>query len=372
MTQPMFKMPDRFVIVSGNLFNIGDLVLCQQSIALVRGIAPSAQILVRQWGLESATIADRLAGLRCELLNSRNPLSSIRAGIGAFVLIGGGQMIRENASMASMLSLAAMVTAAKATGGHFGVIGCGLSTLRPGRKRQLWQHILRHADLIVVREASSLKNARDLIGDSDRIHLASDLALVPTSLEAKLSPTQKQSLIVAPCLDKSEARDLAIDDVAKLTVQIARREGLRRIQVLAHDIRPEMDLPVCAAVKAAVEQIEPALVVETLATTDPDDYFTAYSAAKVVITNRLHPMLFAIQADAKVLVLNDGNPKTAAFAKTFGLASLTVKDACDAAQLEALLSSTEWNDLSHMRNVLAMKREDAKRNEALLRGLIAS
>ena len=319
----------RAIISSGDLHNVGDLALLLQCAHGLRDMVGIQDILVRQWASMDAGIREQLVERRIELLAGKRLVAAALKSVRALTIIGGGQMARDNASLKSLSALNAMMRISNATGGASAVIGCGVSDLKQPRHAKLWRGMLRRAALVTTRDETSRRNAAGIAGPGVRVDLTADLAFLPSPLHDALQAQADgaPAVVVAPCMDASEHRRVDVSALAGAVGALADALETRRIVIVAHDARAGMDPLVCAQTQAAIRAARPDLDVSIVASFRLDDVVRVYRSAAVVVTNRLHAMIFALIAGKPVLALDDGGAKTADAARRFDAPSLPVDGA---------------------------------------------
>ena len=312
--------PRPVIISSGDLHNVGDLALLLQCAHGVRSRLPVKAVAVRQWAEPAAEIRSQLAAHDILVLPGKDLLRSAAEATGAVVMIGGGQMVRDNASLASLASLAAMMRWAKMSGGGAAILGCGVDELSSGSRRRLWSEMFKDAGVICVRDTASQTAARRLGERGSRAVLTADLVFTPSpihqALRRKAGPP---SIVIAPCVDASERRGVAIEPLCRLTLEAADKLGVERITLVAHDARPGMDPDICGRIAAALRDARPGLNISTVESYVLAEVTAVYASAALVLTNRLHSVIFSLIAGRPILILDDGTAKLRAAAQTFAI-----------------------------------------------------
>ncbi len=312
--------PRSVIISSGDLHNVGDLALLLQCAHGVRRSLGVEDVKVRQWSSVPADVLDQLEAHRITVLAGKAPVRSAVVGFGSLVMIGGGQMVRDNASTASLASLAGLMFWARATGGRAAILGCGVDRLASRVRCWLWRSMFRGASVVTVRDRASAQAAQDLCGPKVRPVLTADLAFLPSPLhEAFTRRERPPSILVAPCADRSERRGVSVDSLCSLVLSACDALGIAGVTLLAHDARPGMDLDLCATIAETLSVERPSLEIATIASHTLADYTAAYASAALVLANRLHPVIFALLAGRPIVILDDGTPKIGAAAERFSI-----------------------------------------------------
>jgi polysaccharide pyruvyl transferase WcaK-like protein len=318
------------IISSGDLHNVGDLALLLQCAYGVRRSLGVKDVKVRQWASPHAEVTTQLGLHAISVLDGKAPVAWSRAGAGSLVMIGGGQMVRDNASLPSLVSLAALMGWARLTGGRSAIVGCGVDQLRSSTRRQVWRRMFQGASLVTVRDEGSLAEVKALASDLTAPILTTDLAFTPSPLHDDLRRSGGEpKLIIAPCSDPSEHRGVDVEALCRLALQACDTLGLEHVALLAHDARPGMDKEICERIKAALIAARPGLHVSLTASHTLSDFTRLYASAALVLTNRLHAVIFSLIAGRPIVILDDGTPKLRAAAETFSI-PLTPVAACAA------------------------------------------
>jgi polysaccharide pyruvyl transferase WcaK-like protein len=323
------------MIFAAELANIGDYILLKQTITILRDLGVKGDITARQWGVPKDAISNRHDQLGCRVIRTRNLFDYLGSSLGACLIIGGGQAIRKNMSLASLISMALCVVVAKATEGKLVFIGCGVSRVTSPIRKIIWRYLLKSADLVSIRDSGSLVNAHALM-KNDRAYFTGDLALLCPEAEEVPEPTFKPLLTIAPCIDVSENRAFSIDGLVRVVTQVAAQRGLVEICVLAHDVRENIAPPVCREIAKKITATSGHLKISVITSGSLEEYFAIYRKSNIVISNRLHAILLSIMFGAKTIVLDDSNSKIAEIVKYFKLVTLpaTLEDS----------SGLDWRD----------------------------
>ncbi|GLK45852.1 MULTISPECIES: polysaccharide pyruvyl transferase family protein [Novosphingobium] len=301
----------RQVFVPGDLHNLGDLKLVLQNLAVSRGEGGA----VRYWARLPAAIVRQVEEAGGELTPGKRLLDFAGRAFGTDLVIGGGQIVRDNVSIASMFGLALAAVSARAGGGRVVTRGLGVSVIRSRSRRFLWRMVLRRCAVVNVRDAASARNLADLL-PGKAVAVLADMVFLPIGayVEAERGPVARW-IVVAPCDDGSERRSL--DGAALDAVLDAAQAALpdARVAIACHDPRESMDKVSAARLAGRWQGREPhvfdSFELETLT--------QLYRDAALVVTNRLHSLIFAILADAPALAIEDGTAKVRVVADDFAI-----------------------------------------------------
>ena len=301
-----------YLFYCGDLYNLGDLALLLQNL---EHVAPGRRAYVRRWAPLPAAIEAQVAAAGGALVDGRRPLAFLRLARQCDVVIGGGQLVRGNVSLPSLIAQYAGVAAARLGGGSVSTRGLGVSAIRDRPRRILWRALLRLADKVRVRDSYSVELAAVLVG-RERVVQTADMAFLPGCLHRAAQPdTARDRIVIAPCIDGSEGRAMTAATLAPLLAAARGHRAGDRVVFVCHDPRPSMDA-------AATQRLIGALDLPCARIVDGDSLaalLAEYRRAALVITNRLHAMIFALLADCPIVVVDDGNAKTRFVADHFSL-----------------------------------------------------
>ncbi len=299
----------------GDLHNLGDLALLLQNLEA----APrTRRLYVRRWAALPEEIEAQVAAAGGTLVSGRGTALQALA-FRSDIVIGGGQLVRGNVSLASLVTQLIACLAARGGGGRVETRGLGVGRITRAVPRLLWRLLLRLAPVVNVRDEASADNAATLVG-RDRVRLTADMAFLPSRLHARAAAdTAARHILIAPCTDPGEDRAFNGPGLPLLAAALARALPDLPIAYAAHDPRPGMDA-----------QAAEALAAHGLAGRIPTHGWSLsalladYHAAALVVTNRLHAIIFALLAGRPVLIVDDGNSKTAAIAARFAIPSVSL------------------------------------------------
>ncbi|WP_330702114.1 polysaccharide pyruvyl transferase family protein [Novosphingobium resinovorum] len=338
----------RQVFVCGDLHNLGDLKLLLQNLALTGGRGG----LVRRWAPLPAAVERQVAEAGGELADGRAVIGFARRAFGAEVVLGGGQLVRDNVSHFALLGLLLAVASARLGGGRLVTRGLGVSAIRSPLRRLLWRAVLRNCGRINLRDDASARNlARLLPGKAHAVH--ADMVFLPAAGGQAISPGRgpRRWIVVAPCVDGSEGRSIegGALDVALAAAQATLPHA--GIVIVCHDPREYMDKAVAARLAARWTDRQVAVV-------DGYDLATLiaiYREAALVMTNRLHALIFAVLADAPALAIEDGTAKVRVVADCFAVPVLPREGAGEARACVAAALAGDLAGRARMRQELAVR-----------------
>ena len=353
------------VIFSGALDNIGDLALLK---ACVEGLRryhdfSASQIWSYNWGPVPESAAAQLKSMGVIPISGKSfqPYALMRSD--TLLLWGGGQLLRNNASMNSLRAARALIRLATLRNAKTAVIGCGVSSLSPDRKKR-YRRIFKNSDLFLVRDADSADRAAPLLNNIQPI-VTEDLAFSYAPLWTPRSDKdERRSLLIAPCEDTSENRTVNTEQIHKLINAAQKRYANLTTEFISHDVRPQMDPLVCA-------KLGNDLARHDIATTHTSSLNLAkvlrtYERAHLVVTNRMHAAIFAYSRGCAVLMLDDGNPKTNAVVNKLSLATIPVTETRTFALENAIDRAEKIKSLPTTRESLNELRTRSEANFSLL------
>lgn len=302
----------RQVFVCGDLHNLGDLKLLLQNLALTGGRGG----IVRRWAPLPAQVERQVAEAGGELVSGRALLGFAYKAFGSQIVLGGGQLVRDNVSIAGLVGLLLAVVSARLGGGGLVTRGLGVSTIRSPLRRILWRAILAQCPLVNLRDEGSGGNlARLLPGKAQAVH--ADMVFLPTVGAHAITPGQgeRRWIVVAPCADSSEERSIEGAALDAVVAEAFHRLPHAGLVIACHDPRPSMDKAAAARLVARWPDRE----IVVLDGYDLAKLVELYREAALVVTNRLHALIFAMLADAAALAVEDGTAKVRVVADHFAV-----------------------------------------------------
>lgn len=321
------------LLYCGDLCNLGDLALLLQNL---EHLPTGSKAYVRRWAPLPREIERQVEEAGGTLVDSRRLLSFIRLAASCDIVMGGGQLVRDNVSLRSLIAQYAGARAARACGGKVSTRGLGVSAITDGKRRVMWRALLRLASDVRVRDSQSVINAATLIGATANVVQTADAAFIAGRLHrcAAAPATFRDRVLVAPCIDAAEQRTIPAEVFTNVLKAVRARRPDDALVFACHDPRAGMD---GAAARRLVDGL--AIADARLAATyQLEALLDEYRHASLVITNRLHAIIFAILSDCAILVVDDGNAKTQFIADRFDLPMVADPDprAVGAAMTRAL------------------------------------
>jgi polysaccharide pyruvyl transferase WcaK-like protein len=378
------------LVTDGWLANAGDAAISLATDELVRSVWPDAALL------HASYHADLVAGALPEL-DFVPPLDALLGVDGArpmhdgwtstngeqlvssadlVVSQGGGFLLERYGPWPRLFAHDRVVD----LGVPLAIIGQSIGSFRAARARALLRKSLRAAAAVTVRDAPSVAHAIDLGADPARVVRTSDLSLLlfpdPPARPAGPAPAG-----VAVVLTRHEQLGASTDaDGAHLSAQILHevldRTGDDRVTLLSsaqglggHGF--EDDSEVAAAAVAALEPRERDRVDVVDGYVGPRSVIDTLACHRAVVTQRLHPALFALAQGVPTAVLVDASKVGALDGVDLGPARCP--RAADAAARSAALSSAlapEARRGADLWTALHPARERAARNGDVLAGLL--
>lgn len=381
----------RVLVTDGWLANAGDAAISLAMDGLVRSVWPDAALL------HASYHADLVAGALPDLAFIP-PLDALLGVDGAgpmrdgwtstngehlvssadlVVSQGGGFLLEHYEPWPRLFAHNRVVD----LGVPFAIIGQSIGSFRAARARALLRKSLGAAAAVTVRDAPSVAHAIDLGADPARVVQTSDLSLLlfpdpPSARRAGPTPAG-----VAVVLTRHEQQVANTDaDGAHVSAQVLAdvldRTGDDRVTVLSsaqglgrHGF--EDDSEVAAAAVAMLEPRARQRVDVVDGYVGPQRVIDALACHRAVVTQRLHPALFALAQGVPTAVLVDANKVGALDGVDLGPARCP--RAADAAARSAALSSALAPDARRGEDLwtaLHPARDRAARNVDVLAGLI--
>jgi len=347
----------KVLFFSDDLNNVGDLFLLVQNLELVS--KEDTLVLVRQHGAIAPQIRKRLEELGVHLINSKSLWGFMAACWRSNVVIGGGQMVRDNVSLRGLVILVFGSALARLSGGGVTARGIGVSPIRKTHVKALWRRVLRFCDRVVVRDATSVANASQLVALS-KIELAADMGFYPSKQIERLRnaadviPSESACVIIAPCIDGERvmAGPALHELIDALKLVFPRSEMV----VLCHDIREEMDKRAASVIMDQCGLGD----AQVVAPHDLDTVFSYYEQASFVVTNRLHSAIFSLLSGRPLLVWMDRSEKLKNVCADFAIPSVRTEESAEEIR-EKVAASLRFNR-SHREAVLSEKVELSRTN----------
>jgi hypothetical protein len=311
--------PAKTLFIAETTKNLGDLALRRQLHAWLRANHIEQVVQVDWNGSEDESqYIPELRGLRRSI--KRAPCSVLSHVVGAHVIIGPGQMVRDNLSLASLISIAMLAIVARLTGGVVHFLGVSIGRLDNKLRLSIWRLIASVSSGGWFRDYISEERGRTELGLHDRSYLMGDLLFLEGPLNSALQqPAVTSTLVIAPAYDVGERRIVNPEAMARSAVATAKGLGLNKVVIIAHDIRDTGDFLNAVAVMKAITEQAPDLVCELIRTLDLDIVAEKYREARLVMTNRLHALVFGVIARKPLVVFDDGSEKLLAYTQRFGL-----------------------------------------------------
>lgn len=341
-------MARREVFVCGDLHNLGDLKLLLQNLALAGGRGG----FVRRWSPLPEAVERQVEAAGGVLVSGKAVLGFARRAFGARLVFGGGQLVRDNVSIASLLALLIAVASARAGGGSLVTRGLGVSAIRSPLRRLLWRAILSCCATVNLRDEASARHlVRLLPGKAHAVN--ADMVFLPTAGAHAVTPgrSARRWIVIAPCVDGSEGRSLEGDGLDAALDAALRILPDARVVVACHDPREGMDKAAAARLVARW----PDRRVEVHDGYELDALIALYREAALVLTNRLHALIFAILAEAPALAIEDGTAKVRVAADRFAIPVLPREEPASAAACVAAALAFDRDQRRRSRQEMARK-----------------
>ncbi|WP_179875450.1 polysaccharide pyruvyl transferase family protein [Sinorhizobium sp. BJ1] len=329
----------KMIFICENPNNIGDLFLLLQNLEFTGD--KDILALLRTYGAIAPHIRKPLEDRGVKLVDGRNALSFLVACWGSDVVIGGGQMIRDNVSLRGLAILFVGLVLTRLSGGNVKTRGMGVSPIRKKLLKMLWKKVLQLCDKVVVRDIASVANGSRLVA-RPKIELAADMAFLPSKQNKRLRnaadarPTQSGCVIIAPCIDEErEMGGTAFNDLVAALKQVFPSS---KFVILCHDIREEMDKRAARIIKSQSGLGD----AQVAAPHDLDTVLSYYEQAHFVVTNRLHSAIFSLLSGRPLLVWADNSEKLNGVCAEFYIPSLKNDDTAEKIK-ETLAASLSFN-----------------------------
>lgn len=307
--------------ICGDLHNLGDLALLLQNLDVDR--SSGKKLFVRRWSVIPDAIVRQVEAAGGEVVFGKSLLQIAKISLKSDVVIGGGQLIRNNVSWPSLISLVMICILARIGGNAVRTRGLGVSKISSRLRKVIYYFIFALSERVNVRDDLSREHALAL-APARRITQAADMMFLPTVFRTKFSGRVEpaQDLVIAPCIEKSEGRSIEGAALGVIMAAFSKDIADAHLVFLCHDPRAELD-------KLAAEQIIESYDVKTAhlgVGYDLEELVSRYRSAKLVVTNRLHSAIFSVLMGCPVLIIDDGTAKIAALAAMFGIPTVRKDD----------------------------------------------
>lgn len=351
--EPIVVKGRRALIYAGDAENVGDLAIAFATHQLLTE-AGFDEIAILQWNIPDKVARDEFAQIPLPIISSKS-MSAISNSLGSLQIIGGGQMARNNQSIAAIALLLFRVVLGRITFGKVIALGIGVSHLENTVLKLMWTTILRLCHAVCVRDRASFANVTKM---GIRPILTGDLVFLENSIFNTNRPT-KNSIVVAPCVDPSEGRYVNYQHISALIAAIHKRYPDARLVGALHDERLDRQALIEISEKCEIS------FEDVYDSGRPADFASLYEKSIITITNRLHSIIFSIKSDAAVICCNDGG-KIEAAAIDFGLAQIKAGER-DIQKDDALFLVDSAFD---RRNSAMQARELAETNRVVLKSVL--
>ncbi|MCH7628442.1 MAG: polysaccharide pyruvyl transferase family protein [Proteobacteria bacterium] len=264
-------------------------------------------------------------------MSARHVWRFARQCMGSEVVLGGGQFVRDRTSYRALGGILIAALAARLTGGRVVARGLGVSRMHSTGRKLLFWAILFLAQPVRLRDAESLANLKRW-GFGLRTRVTMDMAFLASPLMMRLFPPRdvhpaaEPHIVIAPCEDTGEHRAIVGPALDALLRAACGELGTRRVRIACHDPRHGMDM---VAARRIAERY-PDLEVDIVETTSLDALAQAYREAALVLSNRLHAVIFAAYADAPTIAFSRAGGKLVPFASALGIDTVCPDHACPA------------------------------------------
>ena len=323
MNMTLLNKKNSAFILASELWNIGDYVLLLQTMDGLTRYCDIKSFTVATWAKPPDEIMQALSDNNIRLISLKSFGAVFNRS--SLVVFPGGQIVRDNSSIFSLVLIFLSVCISKLRGANCAALAIGVSKLEKRNIRLLWRLIFSFIKIVTVRDKRSRQILPHLLNNHTKLFETADLVFYPSNLHLLLKKDVNpiaNTMVIAPCIDASENRYLSDEYIIWLCSFIAKSRQIKKVCFLAHDYRPEMELSWCHQIAKTLEK-KIDCEISVLSSTQPAFYFDVYRNASIVITNRLHSAVFSLIADKHVIVLDDGNQKMLGLVEDFKLPLLS-------------------------------------------------
>ena len=351
--EPVVVKGRRALIYAGDAQNVGDIAIAFATHQLLTE-AGIDEIAILQWNIPDEIARDEFSQLPMPIISSKS-MRALWKSLGSLQIIGGGQMVRNNQSIAAVALLLIRVILARITCGKVVALGIGVSYLENKPLKFLWMIILRLCNAVCVRDRASFANATKM---GIRPILTGDLVFLARSIFDTRNPL-RNSIVVAPCVDPSEGRYVNYQHISALIAAIHKPYPDARLIGALHDERLDRQALIEISERCGVS------FDDIYDSGRPADFASLYGNSLLTITNRLHAIIFSIRSGAAVICCNDGG-KIEAAAIDFGLPQIKA----DEREIHKEEASFLVKSALDQRNSAMQARELAEKNREVLKSVL--
>jgi len=300
-------------------FNAGDEAILYSLLAMLRSKAPRCSIQVACTARREP-ISKWYESLDVDPFSVRNLWRLLTALVSRRLIIGGGQMIAGDRSLKNLLLCWMMLLINRTLGKRPVLLGVGVEGLARGRAKRLARLIAGAAWRIACRDQQSLDQLLAAGCPPGKLQLTADLVLSGELLglaPEPAGPTQPTKTILL-VLHHSPLRSYAAAEgttvaYRRVIAQIRQQAPEHSLTVMAHDCRAKFD----AGLLDELASLNEDEGVRYVPLDSLPQALGEYSRAALVISVRMHPLIFAALLGRPWLAVGRSN-KVAALADRFG------------------------------------------------------
>ncbi|NIZ10953.1 polysaccharide pyruvyl transferase family protein [Pseudooceanicola sp. HF7] len=300
--------------------NIGDEAIAETMRAQVSRAFPGARI-----GLDcfvSRAVLDQTGYTMSETdIASREDwrtiISWLRQGP---LVIGGGQMLNGSKNGKGPGYLFSIALLARLFGQKVMLLGVGTRAVEKfPASRFFMRRLAKLANVIRVRDIQSREALIACGVSSDRIEVTADVVFSGVVAADACSSRDHRHMCLAVHQSPLVTHYTA-GDYARLAIRLAQAAGSAKLDLVCHDVRPGYDLEFANAVQNEIEA-QSDLAAQVIIPKTVSEAMSLYSAAGIVVSSRMHPLILGLAAGAPVLPLA-GSAKVRDLASLYGAGSL--------------------------------------------------
>ena len=242
------QMRRSILVITDQTKNIGDHLLRLQVLHFLRTRLDQPTLRSCEWeAVDTGNNASDLATEFPTLSMKRQPLRVGVSAFGADLVIGPGQMIRDNMGVWFLIALALLVLISRCTGRQSYIVAVSVGRMFSRIHNLLWMIIIAFSSRVSFRDSASLKRAEEIFGPNKKFSKTSDLAFLaspyldPLFERSGSKATPPPFVIIAPCNDPGEGRFLTMNRAVAIAMAAASAAGCNRVLFVAHDVREDAD-----------------------------------------------------------------------------------------------------------------------------------
>ncbi len=339
--------------------NAGDELLLSTIVENLLGRMPEASICVLNHSTTSASCRQEVALAR--RFSLPQVLGALRRS--EVLIFGGGSLLQDVTSSKSLFYYLALLHTARLCGCKTMLYGNGIGPLRTAFSRRVTARVLRHVDVITLRDPDSMRLLHELGIPDERVTLTADEVFTALHQPLPRLDCLPQRPYLAVSLRSWPKNDARFE--AKLADILDKTADKYRLDVLFVPFQKKSDTAICRDVSRRMKH--PSGIFEG----DSAQVLSAVTNARAVVGMRLHALIFATAAGVPSIgIVYD--QKVSAFYEMLEERHTVDCEQLDEALLEGHLDAILQDDGAARRTVQAAAalKQSALQNAAAAQALL--